>query len=822
MKERKNFRTFAVWLLCFVMILTTVNLPALSMSVMAAENEVTFEAIEANPAGNEGEGFENLLDGDPKTKWCGDREGAYVVIKASKPISVSKYTITTAADTSDYTGRNPRNWTFEACNDYDVEKKTGSWVTLDTVEKADLPTGNCESKSFDVHTADSYQYYKWSITSVIYSSFQVGEFFLEFCEHKFEKKGEKIEPSCWECGYDIEVCSECNVSRKVANEQPAKGHQFVDGVCSVCQFTNTPSVKNYATVDDLTNPDVFTLYKGYGDGIAQKVYFGGEKTWYIAGSQHICDKENCDDSPNVLVLMGDPEKDMTFGKYIFSDYNDLDKKIYDNKAVYLSHYGASDVKNYLTGEAMKVFSDAEQSMMVETPVWTKDMCNKCNYKTSDKLYLAHGNNNGRSPSVTEITVGTNSESDLDAGIKIAISGENKVSGSPYSSGSIFWLRTPHEKTEEQTEDGVNVVSGSGTGWATLNESTGSYFVVPAMSMDISSISFASAAEAGTADATFKDALTFRLKDSEKVLSSAIYDNDGLKVTKGGDDEYIYVQYKDENEEKIWSKAITEDMSIYKDCVGVYDFSQCKIWIEKKDASENLTYAKIAEKGETGITDHIWDDGAVTTPATYKTKGIFTYKCKVDGCTKTKTKELDKLPEPKKPDPGKKQNPEKPDPEKPDPEKPDPDKKTVKVGDKLKDKAKSTYIVTNVKKKEVAFSKPANKKVKSVNVPATIKVDGVSYKVVKVADKAFAGCKKLTKVTIGKNVIKIDANAFSGCKKLKTLTIKNTKLKAKNLNKKAFRGLTKKTTIKVAKAKVKSYKKMFKKKGLSNKVAVKAY
>ena len=178
-------------------------------------------------------------------------------------------------------------------------------------------------------------------------------------------------------------------------------------------------------------------------------------------------------------------------------------------------------------------------------------------------------------------------------------------------------------------------------------------------------------------------------------------------------------------------------------------------------------------------------------------------------------------------------------------KPDPDKTIVKVGDKLKDKSKSTYVVTNAKKKEVAFSKPANKKAKSISVPATIKVDGVSYKVVKVADKAFAGCKKLTKVTIGKNVTaigansfkncaaltkltipakvtKIGANTFAGCKKLKNLTIKNTKLKAKNLNKKAFSGLTKKTTIKVAKAKVKSYKKMFKKKGLSTKVAVKGY
>lgn len=147
----------------------------------------------------------------------------------------------------------------------------------------------------------------------------------------------------------------------------------------------------------------------------------------------------------------------------------------------------------------------------------------------------------------------------------------------------------------------------------------------------------------------------------------------------------------------------------------------------------------------------------------------------------------------------------------------------------------TYKVTasDASKKTVAFTKAASKSVKKVTIPSTITVNGVSYKVTKIADNAFSGCKKMTKVTIPstvteigassfknctkltsvtipKNVTKIGKNAFSGDKKLKTVTIKSTKVKT--IGKNAFKGISGKSTIKVPKSKKKAYKKLLKKAG----------
>lgn len=67
------------------------------------------------------------------------------------------------------------------------------------------------------------------------------------------------------------------------------------------------------------------------------------------------------------------------------------------------------------------------------------------------------------------------------------------------------------------------------------------------------------------------------------------------------------------------------------------------------------------------------------------------------------------------------------------------------------------------------------------------------------------------------VTKVDDNAFNGCKKLKTIIIKSTKLTDKSVAKNAFKGLSKNTVIKVPKKKLKAYKKLFKKKGFKGKV-----
>ena len=154
-----------------------------------------------------------------------------------------------------------------------------------------------------------------------------------------------------------------------------------------------------------------------------------------------------------------------------------------------------------------------------------------------------------------------------------------------------------------------------------------------------------------------------------------------------------------------------------------------------------------------------------------------------------------------------------------------DTNTLTVGQVVVNKADGAFytIKKNAGKvHEVEYKAPKNKKQKKTAVPDSIKINGVTYKVTSIAKSAFKNNKKLKTVTIGKNVSKIGANVFSGCKKLKTITIKSTKLKAKTLSKSTFKGITKATTVKVPKKKLSAYKKLFKSRGLSSKVKVKAY
>ncbi len=146
------------------------------------------------------------------------------------------------------------------------------------------------------------------------------------------------------------------------------------------------------------------------------------------------------------------------------------------------------------------------------------------------------------------------------------------------------------------------------------------------------------------------------------------------------------------------------------------------------------------------------------------------------------------------------------------------------GTRLQDaKTGVSYVVTSKdgKNPTVTYSGNKNKKAKTITVPSTVTIDGVTYKVTAIADNAFKNNKKVTKVVIPSNIITIGKNAFNGCSKLKTIQIKSTKLTSKSISKNAFKGISKKVTIKVPKKKLKAYKKLFRKKGLSKKVKMKS-
>lgn len=110
--------------------------------------------------------------------------------------------------------------------------------------------------------------------------------------------------------------------------------------------------------------------------------------------------------------------------------------------------------------------------------------------------------------------------------------------------------------------------------------------------------------------------------------------------------------------------------------------------------------------------------------------------------------------------------------------------------------------------------------KSVTVSATVKVNGVTYKVTTVNAKAFAKATKATKITLPASIKLINKSAFTGAKKVKTIVLKGKK--SITVKKGAFKGVnTKKVTIKVnkkmSKKEFKKLKKALKKAGFKGKV-----
>ena len=137
--------------------------------------------------------------------------------------------------------------------------------------------------------------------------------------------------------------------------------------------------------------------------------------------------------------------------------------------------------------------------------------------------------------------------------------------------------------------------------------------------------------------------------------------------------------------------------------------------------------------------------------------------------------------------------------------------TVKTGT-------GNYTITSYS--EVEYKTPVSKNSSKITIPDTVTISGHKYNVTTIAKNAFKSNKKLKTLVIGKNIKKIGVKAFYNCKALKKITIKTSKLTLKSIGKNAFKGTAKKATVKVPKKKLKLYKKILKKRGLSKKAKIK--
>ncbi len=271
-------------------------------------------------------------------------------------------------------------------------------------------------------------------------------------------------------------------------------------------------------------------------------------------------------------------------------------------------------------------------------------------------------------------------------------------------------------------------------------------------------------------------------------------------------------------------SLDNTFSIKPEKVGEYTVD---VYVQSSD--NNIDKGTVKYTSFLPHKEHTWDNGKITKQPTETADGEKTYTCTVCGETKT-----EKIPAIGSTTPST------------EPSTPPTGPSVPNVGTTIKDSVdKVTYKVTSSSKLNptVEFTAPVNKKAKSVTIPATVKINGITYKVTSIAKNAFKNNNKLTKVTIGKNITtigdrefykctslkkitipskisKIGKQAFYGCKKLKSITIKTTKLTSKNVGKQAFKGIYAKATIKVPKSKLKAYKKLLKSKGVGSKAKIK--
>ena len=112
------------------------------------------------------------------------------------------------------------------------------------------------------------------------------------------------------------------------------------------------------------------------------------------------------------------------------------------------------------------------------------------------------------------------------------------------------------------------------------------------------------------------------------------------------------------------------------------------------------------------------------------------------------------------------------------------------------KTQTTYVVTNDDKSDHSVEfKESGSKASIIAVPASVKIDGASYKVTSIAEEAFKNNRTVTNVKIGANVESIGESAFEGCVKLKKITLSDS---VKEVGDNAFKGCTKLETVTIPK------------------------
>ncbi|WP_329446735.1 GH92 family glycosyl hydrolase [Streptomyces canus] len=101
-----------------------------------------------------GEVKENLVDGEPGTKWLAFESTGWAEFDLAKPLKVVTYALTSA---NDFAERDPRDWTLKGSTD------GKDWKTLDT-RSGESFDERFRTKSYDIADPAEYQHFRLEIT----------------------------------------------------------------------------------------------------------------------------------------------------------------------------------------------------------------------------------------------------------------------------------------------------------------------------------------------------------------------------------------------------------------------------------------------------------------------------------------------------------------------------------------------------------------------------------------------------------------------------------------------------------------------------------
>ena len=335
-----------------------------------------------------------------------------------------------------------------------------------------------------------------------------------------------------------------------------------------------PNNTQFATVDELK---IFNTNDNDGEKNPAKVYFGNNnQQWWIVGSQNDNSLVLFAASPLAKSQQFEPNwnSDKTYDESWNCNYTDSSTPSY----VYPNHYGASPLRTTLKGLEASYFTSVEQGLMNDTTVHTNDTKNNSVYSTTDKLYLAYGDNYDNQ----YITVGTNSRDSLNDGLRIDMD--------YWGNDGHFWLRAPNMYVS------TNALVAEPGNYVFDHRVNNDYVLVPAFELNLSSVLFASAAPAAFSDGQLQTSEAFTLRHRPQTsmgIATISQSKESITITGvTNENTYLVIQNKD----GAWSKKVSDNDLVFASEMNdtLSSFENCKVWLETTE--DRITYASEATQG----------------------------------------------------------------------------------------------------------------------------------------------------------------------------------------------------------------------------------